>query len=124
MGLEAPPHQDLTNDPANIARLVEMFTHQTLDDQTLDHVVLETTRGYEWPLVAALFGSRLPLVVINRRLARDFDLAIGRLAKTDRIDATTLALFAQKVRPPLRPLPDEEDADHPQRHVPRPMTLE
>jgi len=34
--------------------------------------------------------------------------AIGRLAKTDKIDARTLAEFADKVRPGVRPLPDAD----------------
>jgi transposase len=32
---------------------------------------------------------------------------MGKLAKTDSIDAHVLALFAERVRPPIRPLPDE-----------------
>jgi transposase len=32
---------------------------------------------------------------------------MGRLAKTDAIDAAVLALFAERVRPTVRPLPDE-----------------
>ena len=52
----------------------------------------------------------MPVVVVNPRQARDFARAMGFLAKTDRIDARTLALFAQKVRPPLRDLPDERTA--------------
>jgi transposase len=31
----------------------------------------------------------------------------GRLAKTDRLDAAAIARFAEAVRPPVRPLPDE-----------------
>jgi transposase len=34
--------------------------------------------------------------------------ATGQLAKTDRIDADILALFAERVRPAVRPLPDAE----------------
>jgi transposase len=34
-------------------------------------------------------------------------LAIGKLAKTDRIDAAVLAHFAEAVRPKPRPLADE-----------------
>jgi len=96
------PAERLGNNPAGIARLVELLTRQELG-----RVVLEATGGYEKPLVAALLQARLPVVVINPRQARDFARAIGRLAKTDKIDAMTLALFAQKIQPPLRPLPDE-----------------
>ena len=49
----------------------------------------------------------MPLVVANPRQVRDFGRATGQLAKTDRIDADTLALFAERVRPDPRALPDE-----------------
>lgn len=71
-----------------------------------ERVVLEATGGYEITLVALLHEAGLPVVAINPRQARDFARAMGRLAKTDQIDAETLALFGQLIRPPLRPLPD------------------
>jgi transposase len=70
-------------------------------------VVLEATGGYERATVAALAAARLPVVVANPRQVRDFARATGQLAKTDRIDAETLALFAERVRPEPRALPDE-----------------
>ena len=70
-------------------------------------VVLEATGGYERPVVGALATARLPVVVANPRQVRDFARATGQLAKTDTIDAQTLALFAERVRPTPRPLPDE-----------------
>ena len=97
------PQEHLPNDPAGIARLVER-----LKRQVLDRIVLEATGGYQKPLVAALLEARLPVVVVNPRQVRDFARAIGKLAKTDKIDAMVLALFAQKVQPPIRPLPDQE----------------
>jgi len=71
-------------------------------------IVLEATGGYELLCVAALVAASLPVVVENPRQVRDFAKATGQLAKTDRIDADLLALFAERVRPELRPLPDEE----------------
>jgi transposase len=70
-------------------------------------IVLEATGGYEAALVAALATAGLPLVVVNPRQVRDFAKATGQLAKTDAIDAQVLALFAERVRPTPRPLPDE-----------------
>ena len=58
-------------------------------------------------MVAALATAGLPVVVANPRQVRDFAKATGRLAKTDAIDAQILALFAERVRPELRALPDE-----------------
>jgi transposase len=69
-------------------------------------VVLEATGGYELLAVAALAAAGLPVVVVNPRQVRDFARATGQLAKTDRIDAEVLALFAERVRPAVRPLPD------------------
>ena len=74
-------------------------------------IVLEATGGLELPVVAALGARGLPVAVINPRQVRDFAKALGRLAKTDRIDAEVLALFAERVQPPLRPLPDEASAE-------------
>lgn len=70
-------------------------------------LVLEATGGYERAVVAALATARLPLVVANPRQVRDFARATGQLAKTDRIDADILAIFAERMRPDPRPLPDE-----------------
>lgn len=70
-------------------------------------IVLEATGGYEHAVVAALATAGLPVVVVNPRQVRDFGRATGQLAKTDRIDAALLALFAERVQPELRLLPDE-----------------
>jgi len=70
-------------------------------------LVLEATGGYEAAVVAALATAGLPVVVANPRQVRDFAKATGRLAKTDALDAQVLALFAERVRPAPRPLPDD-----------------
>jgi transposase len=41
---------------------------------------------------------------------RAFARAVGRLAKTDRLDAEVIARFAEQVRPEPRPVPDEQAA--------------
>jgi transposase len=60
-------------------------------------IVLEATGGYETPLVAALAAAGLRVVVASPRQVRDFARATGQLAKTDRLDAHLLALFAERV---------------------------
>lgn len=69
-------------------------------------IVLEATGGYQNPLVAALAVAGLPTAVINPRQARRFAEATGQLAKTDPIDASSLAHFAEAIRPEPRPVPD------------------
>jgi transposase len=69
-------------------------------------VVLEATGGLEMPAVGALAAATLPVVAVNPRQTRDFAKAAGLLAKTDRIDATALARFAEAMKPEIRPIPD------------------
>lgn len=71
-------------------------------------VVLEATGGLELPVAAALSAHGLAVAVVNPRQVRDFAKALGRLAKSDGIDADTLAEFAERVRPEPRPLADEQ----------------
>jgi transposase len=74
-------------------------------------VVLEATGGYERACAAALATAGLPVAVVNPRQVRDFAKATGQRAKTDRLDAAVLALFAERVGPQVRVLPDEAQAD-------------
>lgn len=73
-------------------------------------IVVEASGGYESALVSACGVAGLPVVVVNPRQVRDFAKALGRLAKTDTIDAEVLAVFGERVRPPVRPLRDAETA--------------
>jgi transposase len=93
----------IAHDEPAIATLVEQ--RRTLGP-TL--IVLEATGGLEVPLTSALATAGLPVVVVNPRQVRDFAKASGRLAKTDALDAQTLAQFAEVMRPTPRPLPDAE----------------
>ena len=71
-------------------------------------VVLEATGGFEVTVAAALAAAALPLAVVNPAQVRAFARAIGRLAKTDRLDAELIALFGERVQPQPRPIPDAE----------------
>ena len=68
-------------------------------------IVLEATGGFELTVAAALAAAGLPLAVVNPRQIRDFARATGRLAKTDRLDAEAIALFAERIRPEPKPVP-------------------
>lgn len=90
-------------DPAGLQTLVEWM--QRLRPAL---IVLEATGGYEVPVGAALGSGELPVAVVNPRQIRDFARATGRLAKTDDLDAEAITLFAERVPPPVRPLPTVE----------------
>ena len=72
-----------------------------------ERIVLEPTGGYELRVVQALVTAKLPAVVVNARQIRQFAQALGRLAKTDSIDAEVLAHFGEAVKPEIRAVPDE-----------------
>ena len=71
-------------------------------------VVLEASGGYQRRVVAALVLAGLPVAVVNPARTREFAKALGRLAKTDAVDAAVLAEFAERIRPPARPVPDAD----------------
>ena len=91
------------NDEEGIAALVKRLQamHPSL-------IVLEATGKLERAVVSALADKKLPLAVVNPRQIRNFAKSIGRLAKTDAIDAAVLARFAAVIRPEERPLRDQQ----------------
>lgn len=97
--------ETIANSEAAIAAVA-----QRLRVATPTLIVVEATGGYERLLVAGLAAVGLPVIVVNPKQVRDFAKAMGRLAKTDRLDAAVLALFAERVQPELRPRPSAESA--------------
>ena len=91
------------NNEAEILALVER-----LKQLNPSLIVLEATGGLETLVAASLGTAKLPVAVVNPRQARDFAKAMGKLAKTDAIDAGVLALFAERIRPEPRLLKDHD----------------
>lgn len=71
-------------------------------------VVMEATGRYERLAATSIAATGVPVAIVNPRQARDFAKAMGRLAKTDRIDAFVLARFAAAMEPQASVIPDEE----------------
>lgn len=85
------------------------FTPQRFDNEADGHskiaaafkalsvglVVMQATGGYETALACALQAAGLIVAVVNPKQPRKFAEAMGYLAKTDRIDARTLAEYGQ-----------------------------
>ena len=94
--------QQFANDTAGVTALVSL-----LQDSGVERIVIEGTGGYETAVVSALAVAGLPVVVVNPKQVRDFAKAMGHFAKTDRLDAKLLALFGERMKPPLRTLADE-----------------
>ena len=96
-------HFTVTNDEHGVQKLVTRLAK--LKPQL---IVLEATGGMELLSVSLLAAASLPVVVVNPRQVRHYAKATGELSKTDRIDARIISLFAERVRPEVRTIPDEE----------------
>lgn len=108
---------DVASDPAGLKLSLsnDHAGRQTLLDalqiRPVALIVLEATGGYERTLAAELLQAGHNVVIANPRQVRDFARGIGKLAKTDAIDAQVLAQFARMVQPKPRPQRSGEVAD-------------
>jgi len=96
-------HRSFPNDEQGRADIAHLLT-----EMKPALILLEASGGYEIPVVEVLALRPLRVVVVNPRQIRDFAKAIGRLAKTDTIDADIIARFAETIRPEVRPLKDRD----------------
>lgn len=92
--LPSRKYMQFQNDPKGIQKI-----SKKLISFTPASIVMEATGGYEKPVAKALQKAGLDVSVVNPRPIRDFAKALGKLAKTDRIDAEVIALFAEKIQP-------------------------
>jgi transposase len=82
------------NTPAGIAALGAFcHTHQVA------LVAMEATGGHERQVFALLADLGFPVAVLNPRSVRQFAASMGRLEKTDLIDAGMIAWFAEVKNP-------------------------
>lgn len=95
-------HLLFDNDPLGIEALCGR-----LQEASPALIVIESTAGYERDCATILLANDLPVALMNPRQTHDYAKARGLLAKTDRLDAYALAMFAKDIRPDVRPLPDE-----------------
>lgn len=70
-------------------------------EHQVELVAMEATGGYEQLSFAQLSQAGLPVAILNPRSVRQFAESMGRLEKTDRIDAGMIAWYAKvkKSRP-------------------------
>lgn len=78
------------NTPEGIALLAD-FCHE----HQVTLVAMEATGGYERQAWALLSEQGLSVAILNPRAVRQFASGMGRLEKTDRIDAAMIAWFAE-----------------------------
>jgi transposase len=93
----------VTNDASGRAELV-----LKLAAYEIAGVVLEATGGLERAVMSELEAAGYQTRRVNPVQVRHFAKASGQLAKTDRIDALTIAHFGQSLQPPVTLLPDAQ----------------
>ena len=87
------PHQRFENQADGVADLLSFCrTHD------VGLVVMEATGGYERLALGLLWAADQPCAIVNPRAVRCFAEGIGRLEKTDRIDAGVIAWYAEVKR--------------------------
>jgi transposase len=85
------------NDPAGIRELIDTLRTPAAPSV----IVVEATGGLERPLLDALLDAALPVALVNPGNVRHFARGLGKLAKTDALDAGVLAEFARLAEPRL-----------------------
>lgn len=87
-------YMQFKNNAKDIQKLVKK-----LASFTRASIVMEATGGYEKLVAQSLHDANFHISITNPRSIRDFAKALGKLAKTDRIDAEVIALYAEKMQP-------------------------
>src|SRR5690606_42152212 len=97
-GLHVVVRRCFSNDAKGHRALLAWLQHDPVD-----RIVLEPTGAYHRALERALATAGLPVAKVNPRQARRLAEALGRLAKTDPIDAAMLARMGLALEPEPRP---------------------
>lgn len=71
-------------------------------------IIIESTGRLEFAFVEAAQKAKLPVCVCNPSHVRDFAKAMGRNAKTDKLDAMDIAHFGELAQPRITPLKPEK----------------
>ena len=103
MGGEEPCEFRVRRDDGGYSELLGRLTGSK---ERVRLVVIEATGGLERDVAAELAAAQIPVAVVNPRSVRDFARALGKLAKTDRIDAAVLVAYAEAVEPAAQSVPD------------------
>lgn len=102
-----PTNQSLSvhNTPSGFKKILKW-----LPKPTTCLIVFEATSHYHKALAEALLKAGHFVALANPRMTREFARGLGRLAKTDAIDAKDLAHYAEAARPRTMSLAPEKQA--------------
>lgn len=78
--------------PNTVAGIADLLV--LCQQHQVDLVAVEASGGYERRLYLQLWAAGLPVAICNARAVRDFAKSMGRLEKTDTLDAAVIAEYA------------------------------
>jgi transposase len=78
--------------PNTVAGIADLLV--LCQQHDVDLVAVEASGGYERRMYRQLWAAGLPVAICNARAVRDFAKSMGRLEKTDAVDAAIIAEYA------------------------------
>ncbi len=96
-------HLQCLNQPKDLRKLA-----RRLKKLNPSLIVLEATGGYETPAAEIFSEFGLPFAVVFPKRVRQFALGLGIIAKTDDIDAQTIAYYGRVADIQAKALPSDE----------------
>ncbi|OWS75204.1 hypothetical protein CBW22_13085 [Pantoea sp. VS1] len=96
----------LENSASGIVQLLK-----ELEGLHVSGVIMEATSRYHFLAESMLISAGLPVAVINPRQIKNFARAMGKVAKSDSIDARIICEYGRRMKPEFRPARDKELQD-------------
>ncbi|WP_145033593.1 IS110 family RNA-guided transposase [Pantoea ananatis] len=93
----------LENSASGIIQLLKEF-----EGLHISGVIMEATSRYHSLAESMLISAGLPVTVINPRQIKNFARAMGKAAKSDKIDARIICEYGRRMKPEFRPARDKE----------------
>ncbi len=87
-------HWQVENSPAGVAKLLGR-----LGRYQVERLVMEATGRYQLLLAEQAFKKGLPVCIVKPLAVRRYAQALGKTAKTDKIDAQVISEFGARVSP-------------------------
>ena len=91
-------HFQEENNEQGIKRILKRLSYYDVE-----RLVMEATGRYEFNFAQAAYSKHIPVSIVKPLLVRRFAGAMNQLAKTDKIDAEIIALFAFMTKPQITP---------------------
>ena len=95
---------NIKNEPLEISKWVKTLP------EDIELATMEATGKLHKLVAAQLDKAGIPISIINPRQIRSFANSMGKLAKTDKIDAKIIAMYGKAFDPDPQKLPDEMES--------------